>query len=91
MTDEAATDDAVINEVAELIHQAGEAHAYHVPTGSIGSGPVVLGLAQAHLGDRLGPDLTRSELCYLLVRADREFGAEDGWSQKYAKMLIERH
>ena len=49
------------------------------------------GWLQAHLGDRLGPDLTRSELCYLLVRADREFGAEDGWSQKYAKMLIERH
>ena len=35
MTDEAATDDAVINEVAELIHQAGEAHhhAYHETDG----------------------------------------------------------
>ena len=57
MTDEAATDDAVINEVAELIHQAGEAHhhAYHETDGVDPEWALVLGLAPSAPGRPAGP------------------------------------
>ena len=47
---------------------------------------------QARLGDSLGRSVTRSELTYLLVRAERQQAAEadpSPWPEFYASVLLE--
>ena len=47
---------------------------------------------QARLGDRLGRAVTRSELTYLLIKAEREQAAaadETPWPEYYARVLLE--
>jgi hypothetical protein len=46
---------------------------------------------QVRLGDRLGRKVTRSELIYLLVKADREHGITAGdlpWPDYYAGVFL---
>ena len=46
---------------------------------------------QTLIGDRLGRKVTRSELTYLLVRAEREHSASDGevaWPVLYAQLIL---
>lgn len=47
---------------------------------------------QTRLGDRLGREVTRSELTYLLIKAERQqaaAGDESPWPQYYADVLLE--
>jgi len=47
---------------------------------------------QTRIGDRLGRSLTRSELTYLLIKAQREHDAAGGgsqWPESYAGVLLE--
>jgi len=48
------------------------------------------GHLQAHLGDRLGRRLTRSELTYLLIKAERTHAASrsaEPWNDYYARTI----
>ena len=50
------------------------------------------GYLQAHLWDRLGSLLSRSEITYLLIRGDREAresGDPSQWAAIYARLLRE--
>ena len=81
-------------ELADLLMQTGQAHhaAYHESDGfdpewASWYAPVL----QAGIGDRLGRKLTRSELVYLLIKAQREHDAlDDGspWPAYYAEVLL---
>ena len=82
-------------ELADLLRETGQAHhaAYRA---SDGFDPEWAGWyapwLQARLGDRLGRAVTRSELTYLLIRAEREQAAaadETPWPEYYARVLLE--
>lgn len=80
-------------ELADLLTETGQAHhqAYLESDGvdpewSSWYGPYL----QTKIGDRLGRRVTRSELIYLLLKAQREHdAAEDGspWSLYYARVI----
>ena len=80
--------------LADLLMQTGQAHhaAYHESDGfdpewASWYGPYL----QTKIGDRLGRKLTRSELVYLLIKAQREHDAlADGspWPAYYADVLL---
>lgn len=81
-------------ELAELITAAGHAHhaAYIKSDGVDPDWPTYYaGYLEAHLGDRLGRRASRSELTYLLVKAQREHDAlDDGapFDVYYASVLL---
>ena len=82
------------SELAELLVSTGHAHhAAYVdadgvdPEWAIWYAPRL----QTLIGDQLGRKVTRSELIYLLVRADREHSASDGavaWPSFYAQLIL---
>ena len=90
-------DDALLAELELLLRRTGEAHhaAFAETDGGDPEWPSwYAAYLQAHLGDRLGTWLTRSELTYLLVRAERERqgagAAAEPWPRAYARALLER-
>ncbi|MDH3682632.1 MAG: hypothetical protein OEV40_22075 [Acidimicrobiia bacterium] len=82
------------SELAELIIAAGHAHhaAYIESDGVDPDWPLYYaGYLEAHLGDRLGRRASRSELTYLLVKAQREHDSlDDGspFSEYYASVVL---
>jgi len=82
-------------ELAQLLIDAGGAHhaAYigsdgHDPEWSAWYAPYL----QTKIGDRLGRVLTRSEIVYLLIKAERQQAASGDtspWPEYYADVLIE--
>lgn len=82
------------HELSDLLTETGGAHhtAYHTSDGvdpewASWYGPYL----QCRLGDRLGRGVTRSELIYLLVRADREqtaTGDGSAWQDYYATVIL---
>ena len=84
-----------MTELAGLLRETGQAHhaAYR---GSDGFDPEWASwyapYLQARLGDGLGRAVTRSELTYLLIKAEREQAAADEaspWPEFYARVLLE--
>jgi hypothetical protein len=81
-------------ELAELLVETG--HAHHAAyAASDGVDPEWAGwygpYLQARVGDRLGRRVTRSELTYLLIRAEREHNAADddsSWPGYYAAVIL---
>lgn len=88
------TDRISPSELAELITAAGHAHhrAYLDSDGVDPDWPMYYaGYLEAHLGDRLGRRASRSELTYLLVKAQREHDAlDDGspFAEYYASVVL---
>ncbi len=86
----------LIDEVAALLRRTGEAHhrAYAETDGADPEWAIwYAGYLQAHLGDRLGARLTRSEVVYLLLHAEREqarTGGDEPWADAYARVLVAR-
>lgn len=82
-------------ELAKLLVSTG--HAHHAAYAEAdGVDPEWASWYAPHLqtlvGDGLGRKVTRSELIYLLVRADREHSASDGevaWPGFYAQLILE--
>jgi NAD(P)H-hydrate epimerase len=81
-------------ELAELFREAGHRH-HEAFAGSDGADPEwalwYAGYLQAHLWDRLGRVLTRSEIVYLLVASDLEARAQGvaDWPSFYAERFLE--
>lgn len=81
-------------DLARLSVEAGHAHhaAYIESDGVDPDWPLYYaGYLEAHLGDRLGRRVSRSELTYLLVKAQREHDAlADGspFDRYYASVLL---
>ncbi len=82
-----------LDELTDLLEATGEAH--HAAFAETDGGDPewaswYAAYLQAHLGDRLGRWLTRSELTYLLIRAEREATAGDEpWSRAYARTILD--
>lgn len=95
MTTEPATDAALLADLADLLRRAGHAHhqAYLTADGIDPDWAIwYAGYLQAHLGDRVGTVLSRSELVYRLVKAEKAHaGSGDGmsWPEFYAPILVE--
>lgn len=54
-------------------------------------GELVLGHLQTFVGDRLGRPITRSEIVYLLCKAQMEQaadGSDEAWTSYYAKLML---
>ena len=89
-------DEHLIDEVAALPRRTGEAH-HHADAEMDGVDPEwpiwYAGYLHAHLGDRLGAGLTRSEVLYLLLRAGCEqarTGGDEPWADAYVRVLVAR-
>jgi NAD(P)H-hydrate epimerase len=92
MTEEAAMTDG---ELAALLVETGHRH-HQAYLEADGVDPEwaswYAGYLQAHLWDRLGALLSRSEITYLLIRGDREVRESDDpsqWPSIYAGLLRE--
>ncbi len=84
-----------LEDLAALLKETGAAH-HHAYLATDGVDPEWASwyapYLQARLGDRLGRSVTRSELTYLLVGAQRQQAAEGDtspWPQFYAGVLLE--
>ncbi len=81
-------------ELAELLRRTGHAHhaAYAATNGADPEWALwYAGYLQAHLDTRLGRVLTRSELTYLLIDAERSHtasGADRPWPEHYAARIL---
>ena len=95
LTAASAVDPMPQTEIAELLRRAGHAHhqAYLTTDGVDPDWAIwYAGYLQAHLGDRLGVVLSRSELVYRLLKAEKAHGASGGatsWPEFYAPIVIE--
>lgn len=82
------------NELADLITAAGHAHhAAYIDSDGVDPDWAMYyaGYLEAHLGDRLGRKASRSELTYLLVKAQREHDAlsdDSPFAPYYASVLL---
>ena len=80
--------------IADLLRETGEAHhaAFIDTDGADPDWPIwYAGYLQERLGRQLDRQLTRSELVFLLVTAEREHGAEapaEPWPDFYAQVLL---
>ncbi len=89
-------DKRLLSELAALLRETGEAHhaAYRTTDGVDPEWAIwYAGYVQAHLAGRLGEDVSRSDLVYLLIRAEREFtaaGSDLPWPEFYARVLLTR-
>ena len=84
-----------LEELSSLLDETGKAH-HRAFARSDGYDPEWASwyapMLQAGIGDRLGRTITRSELTYLLIRAEREHAAAaDGspWPDFYARVILE--
>ena len=81
-------------DLAALITEAGHAHhAAYIESDGVDPDWAMYyaGYLEAHLGDRLGRQASRSELTYLLIKAQREHDAlADGppFADYYAEVLL---
>ncbi|MFQ5743595.1 MAG: hypothetical protein ACE5HV_08400 [Acidobacteriota bacterium] len=91
------SDTALIKILADLFHEAGRAHrqAFSETGGKDPEWPIWYADFLLHrLNKRLKAELTKSELVYLLLKADREraFRAPGAdWPNYYAKFFYERY
>ena len=80
--------------IADLLRETGEAHheAFIETDGADPEWPIwYAGYLQERLGQQLDRQITRSELVYLLVLAERQHGAEapaESWPGFYAQVLL---
>lgn len=82
------------DQLAILLKQTGNAHhAAYIETD--GADPEWAGWYSGHLqallGDGLGRPITRSEIVYLLVKAQRDqdaCGSEKAWADYYANLIL---
>ena len=84
-------------QISELLHEAGETHhrVYRIVDGADDDWASWYGdwlVRLSELPRVLGVTPVRSELVYLLVRLDKEYGAQNpagSWEDYYARALIE--
>ena len=83
------------SELASLLKKAGNAH-HEAYSASDGVDPEWASwyapYLQASIGDRLGRKITRSELVYLLIKAEHEqaaAGDKSAWPTYYAGVILE--
>ena len=90
-----ATAAALLTELADLLRRAGHAHhrTYLATDGGDPDWAIwYAGYLQAHLGDRLGEVLSRSECVYRLLKAEKAHAATGNgtpWPEFYAPILVE--
>lgn len=83
-----------VDQLAALLKQTGEAHhaAYEATDGTDPEWAMwYAGHLQALLGDGLGRAITRSEIVYLLCRAQEEQGSDgsdEPWPAYYARLML---
>ena len=87
--------DETTKKISALLHEAGETHhvVYRITDGADDDWASFYGdwlVNHSELPDLLGKAPVRSHLVAELVAADREFGADSGWEDKYAERLVER-
>ena len=90
-----ATDAALLAEITDLLRRTGRAH-HRAFVSADGSDPDwaiwYAGYLQAHLDDRLGTFLSRGEITYRLIKAEKDhlrFGGGTPWPEFYARILAE--
>jgi hypothetical protein len=89
--------DAQIAEVAQLLQEAAETHhvVYRIVDGADDDWASWYGdwlVHHSELPQLLGTPLVRSELVYLLVRLDKEYGERkptEAWETYYARAILE--
>lgn len=89
--------DEVIKQVSQLLHDAGETHhiVYKIVDGNDDDWASWYSqwlLNLSHLSELLGIKLVRSELTYLFVKLDKEYGeakTQERWEDWYAKRLVQ--
>ena len=93
-----ATAEDTVTRVAALLHEAGETHhrVYRIVDGADDDWASWYSqwlTTLSELPQLLGAAPVRSELTYMLVLLDREYGEHDpgvSWEQWYAERLVER-
>ena len=91
----AATDPTLLADLADLLRRAGHAHHLaYLTAGGVDPDWAIwyAGYPRAHLGDRLGAVLSRSELVYRLLKAEQAHtasGAGTPWPEFYSPILVE--
>jgi len=89
--------DAQVTRVSELLHEAAETHhrVYRIVDGTDDDWASWYGdwlVRLSELSQLLGKALVRSELVYLLVRLDKEYGARkpaEAWETYYARAIVQ--
>jgi hypothetical protein len=82
------------DQLADLLKRTGDAHhaAYKATDGTDPEwASWYSGHLQTLLGDRLGRPITRSEIVYLLCKAQMEqeaTGSTESWTDYYAKLML---
>jgi hypothetical protein len=87
--------DETTQKISALLHEAGETHhtVYRITDGEDpdwASWYADWLIRLSELPDLLGKAPVRSELVFELVSLEREFGADEGWEDRYAERLLER-
>ena len=82
------------DQLADLLRRTGDAHhdAYEATGGTDPEWSIwYAGHLQTLLGDRLGLPITRSEIVYLLCKAQRDQaadGSDEPWTSYYADLIL---
>jgi hypothetical protein len=87
--------DQTTEKISGLLHEAGETHhtVYRITDGEDpdwASWYADWLIQHSELPELLGKAPVRSELVFELVSLEREFGADQGWEDRYAERLVER-
>ena len=87
--------DETTEKISGLLHEAGETHhtVYRITDGEDpdwASWYADWLIQHSELPELLGKAPVRSERVFELVSLEREFGADQGWEDRYAERLVER-